>query len=242
MPSNLILHCGAHAVSRAALSLVSTPAATDTWQPIPHERLLTEVERLLPEHHLTIESAAHGLTHDGSRYFGLLQVRNGGPDRDYGRVIGLRNSHDKRFPAGLVVGSSVFVCDNLSFSGEIEVARKHTSNILRDLPSLLSLAMSHLASGWLDMDTRVNAYKQQSVSNLTAHDLTIAALDDGVICASKIPDVLEEWRHPRHDAFAPRNVWSWFNAVTEVSKGRLHDLPERTQRLHKLCDRAVGLS
>jgi hypothetical protein len=33
-------------------------------------------------------------------------------------VLGLRNSHDKRFPAGLVGGSAVFVCDNLAFSGE----------------------------------------------------------------------------------------------------------------------------
>jgi hypothetical protein len=28
-------------------------------------------------------------------------------------VIGLRNSHDKSFPAAIAMGSSVFCCDNL---------------------------------------------------------------------------------------------------------------------------------
>ena len=53
---------------------------------------------------------------------------------DYCWVLGLRNSHDKTFPAGIVAGASVFVCDNLSFSGEIKFARKHTRFIVRDLP------------------------------------------------------------------------------------------------------------
>ena len=58
--------------------------------------------------------------------FGLLEVANCQQTEDYAYVLGLRNSHDKRFPAGLAVGASVFVCDNLSFSGEIKIGRKHT--------------------------------------------------------------------------------------------------------------------
>jgi len=35
--------------------------------------------------------------------------------------VGLRNSHDKTFPAGLVAGTRVFICANLSFSGLIQM-------------------------------------------------------------------------------------------------------------------------
>ena len=59
---------------------------------------------------LRVVTESHGLTHDGERYFGLLQVANGHDDSDFGLVVGVRNSHDKRFPAALVVGASVFVC------------------------------------------------------------------------------------------------------------------------------------
>ena len=48
------------------------------------------------------------------------------------------------YPAGLVLGAAVFVCDNLSFSGEVKLARKHTSMIERDLPGLVGRAVGLL--------------------------------------------------------------------------------------------------
>ena len=59
------------------------------------------------------------------RYFGLMEIHTQKASDDYCWVLGLRNSHDKIFPAGIVVGAAVLVCDNLSFSGEIKFARKH---------------------------------------------------------------------------------------------------------------------
>ena len=59
-------------------------------------------------------------------------------------MLGLRNSHDKTFPAGIVAGSAVFICDNLAFSGEVKLARKHTTHITRDLPRLVQSAVGQL--------------------------------------------------------------------------------------------------
>lgn len=64
----------------------------------------------------------------------------------YRYVIGMRNSNDMKFPAGLVIGIAPFVCDNLCFSGEVEVKRKHTTNIKRDLPILMTDKMDELLS------------------------------------------------------------------------------------------------
>jgi hypothetical protein len=42
----------------------------------------------------------------------------------------------------------VFVCDNLAFSGEIKIARKHTRFIVRDLPgSYPARSASFLTAG-----------------------------------------------------------------------------------------------
>ena len=89
--------------------------------------------------------ATRRVLEDGARYFGLLQVVNGSHPEDFGLVVGLRNSHDKSFPAGLVVGASVFVCDNLSFSGEVTFERKHTANMLRDLSWMISETVSSVS-------------------------------------------------------------------------------------------------
>ena len=240
-PCNLILHCGAHAVPRTELDHVKTPSATETWQPIPHNAYLAHIEATLPNHGLRVVNEAHALTHDGGRYFGLLQVQNGHNHPDYSWVLGLRNSHDKTLPAGLVAGSSVFVCDNLAFSGEIEVSRKHTSFILRDLPALVKDALGKLVGKWFDQDRRIARYRDYRLTDADAHDLTIRALDSGAITNRMIPDVLEEWRRPRHEAFQPRNAWSWFNACTERLKGHLHLLPERTRALYDVCDEFTGM-
>jgi hypothetical protein len=108
--SNLILHAGARSATREQVAIVPTPERTRSWVPIPHGQLLDGIQGCLERAGLSIVSEAHGLTPNGSRYFGLLQVANGHTDGDFGLVVGVRNSHDKSFPAGLVVGASVFVC------------------------------------------------------------------------------------------------------------------------------------
>lgn len=239
---NLVLHCGAHSVARSSIVKSTTPRPTATWTPIPHILLIEEVERALKTNGLKIVNQAHSLTHDGSRYFGLIEVQNGSIHPDYAYVLGLRNSHDKRFPAGLVAGASVFVCDNLSFSGEIKIARKHTRFILRDIPMLTQQAIGQLMEKWHHQDQRILAYKAKNVIDKTAHDLIIRSTDVGAATSRQIPGILKEWREPRHKEFQPRNLWSLFNSFTEVAKGNLNELSKRTERLHGLMDSFVGLN
>jgi hypothetical protein len=239
---NLILHCGAKAAERHQVIDVTTPRATPTWTPIPHIELVTQVEHIIRSNGLSVGTQAHSLSHDGLRYFGLMQIQRHESDEDYCWVLGLRNSHDKTFPAGITAGASVFVCDNLSFSGEVKLARKHTRFILRDLPQLVQGAVGRLMQRWHHQDQRITGYKQAELQDRTAHDLVVRALDVGVCTTRQLPHVLQEWRHPRHEAFQERTVWSLFNAFTETLKGNLIELPKRTEALHGLLDHHVGLS
>lgn len=240
---NLMLHCGAHTADLQEVRSVPTPAPTDSWCPIPHHQLITTVQKTLSSSWLKIGTQAHSLSHDGMRYFGLMEVTSHQSSEDYCWVLGLRNSHDKTFPAGIVAGASVFVCDNLSFSGEIKFARKHTRFIVRDLPQLVGRSIGQLMAKWHDQDKRIAAYKEADIGEVDAHDLIIRATDVGVCSNRLIPSVLNEWREPRYDAFAGRNVWSLFNAFTESLKsGNLADLPKRTEALHGLLDTHVGLA
>jgi hypothetical protein len=131
---NLCLHCGARRVDRETIERANTPAGTRTWVPVPHHRVLEEVERAMAGGGLRVVNEAHALWGIGQRYFGLLEVCNGHPHGDNSLVIGVRNSHDQTFPASIALGSTVFVFDNLSFSGEVTIARRHTRFIERDLP------------------------------------------------------------------------------------------------------------
>ena len=243
MKANLMLHCGANRVEREALELVPTPMATKTWQPIPHGLLLRQVVETLTGAGLNVVTEAFGMTRDGNRFFGLLQVAGQNEEGgDYGLVVGLRNSHDKSFPAGLVAGAQAFVCDNLSFSSEIRIARKHTVNIVRDLPALVGRAVGQLGQLRCAQEHRFLTYKAHEVSDKQAHDLIIRSLDAGIVPVTKIPDLLKQWREPNYPEFRQgKTVWRLFQSFTENLKGNLDLLPRRTICLHGLLDLECGL-
>lgn len=246
-PKGMLLHCGGGMVHRDEVYGVATPSGTDTWYPLPHSGVLTEVESQLQAAGFLITNEGHALSHEGARYFGLLEVTTpgdgGGEDRDYSWVVGIRNSHDKTYPAGLVAGSKVFVCDNLAFTGEVKISRKHTRFAARDLRHLTSRAVGQLGDRFHALDRRIDAYRDKQVSDRLAHDTVVRALDCRAIVTSQIPDVLAEWRKPSHEEFATRDAWSLFNAFTEVSKGiNPNTMVNRTQALHGLFDGLVGLN
>ena len=227
--TKLVLHTGARSADREQIALVPTPARTQSWVPISHSRLLDGIQGCLERAGLSVVSEAHGLTRDGSRYFGLLQVAQADADADFGLVVGLRNSHDKSFPAGLVVGAAVFVCDNLSFSGEVKLARKHTAHVERDMPQLIERAVGGMGDLRRKQDERFACYRRHELSDSHAHDLIVRSLDARVVPVTRLPLVLREWREPRHPEFREgRTAWRLFNAFTEGLKGNLDALPRRT--------------
>lgn len=239
--SNLCLHRGATIIEMEQLRNVELPEATETWTPVAHDKLVDSVKGALVASGANIVKEEHALYQGGDRYFGLLHL---GENNDGGNtVIGIRNSHDKTFPAGLSLGNRVFVCDNLSFSGDVVVARKHTKRIGDDLERLIYEAVGKLADLRVKQLARFNAYKGRELCDLEAHDLMIRALLAHVVSGEALPKVVGEWRKPAHDDFAPRNVWSLFNDFTEVMKGSAPIAAvKRTMALQGLFDAHCGLA
>jgi len=61
------------------------------------------------------------------RFFGTLTLRS--PlGQGVNLAVGVRSSTDKSISLQWCCGSRVFVCDNLSFSSERVIARKHTTH------------------------------------------------------------------------------------------------------------------
>ena len=243
--NRILLHCGGQVIERDALFGIQTPPATDTWFPLSHRHLVVEVESQLVDAGFNLLGQTHAISHDGNRYFGILEVSQFGnmPQNGHGWVVGLRNSHDKTFPAGLVAGTRVFICDNLAFSGLIQIRRKHTRFAVRDLRQLTARAIGQLGTHLVQLDKRIAAYQQMCLTDSRAHDLVIKATDCRAITTSQIPEVLAHWRKPEHEEFRPRTAWSLFNAFTEAFKEiNPHTAIARGEALHGLFDGAVALA
>ena len=212
-PRGMLLHCGAEIVSREQLFAVPTPPGTQTWYPLSHRTILGEVETQLESSGFTILEETHAI------------------------------SHGMTYPAGLVAGTRVFVCDNLCFSGEVRISRKHTRFAERDLRHLTARAVGQLGDRFSGLDQRVLTYKEERITNKRAHDIIIRAVDCAAITPVQIPSVLEQWRRPAFEDFTNRTAWSLWNAFTEVFKTvNPHSALRRGEALHGLFDAETGLA
>ena len=240
----LMLHCGGQLKTREEVFAVPAPAATATYAPLPYESFIVRIEKQIAVEGIKITEERLALSKTGQRLFGLLALEMPGlAQADYGCVLGLRTSYDRSFANGVCIGAAVFVCDNLSFNGEVTFERKHTVGMLRDLSWMISETVSTLPMRFAAQSATFEALKQKEVTDKDAHDLAIRFWDAGALGVLEIPKLINEWREPRHPEFAqaPRTAWRLFNAATEVIKGDLWRLPARTRTIHTILDDECGI-
>lgn len=240
--SNLLLHAGGYSASLADITNVETPRPTASHHPIPHRYLLDQVLEALSYHGYEVTHQQHGLMgRAGEDYFGVLTLNRIGTNQDYAHVLGLRNSHRMRFSAQAVVGTRVFVCDNLAFRADdavVKFSRKHTTNILRDFPRLCIDKVAELPSYFDSTEQQIDRWKSIHLGadpievRRNAADLCMTALTKGATNGRLLPRVWQEFNREDgpggHTALKGDTIWSLFNAFTEVEK--ISDSPAESQR------------
>ncbi len=214
----LVVHRGGWEATRADLAAVPVPELTESYHPVPYGRFVEEVELHVPRFGLRIQSEAFALAREGAQMFGVLTCTNGHGAADYALAVGLRSSYDRSLAVSMCSGSRCFICDNLAFSGEVTMHRKHTSHVFRDLPDLIYRMLSQVSSMRERIDGEIAAMKVRELPPAHAHHLMVEAVKASVLPASRLPKVIEAWEEPRHEEFKERTAWSLFNAFTEVQK------------------------
>jgi hypothetical protein len=258
MSLGMMLHCGAKEIDRDEIKHFPAPEAVETvrtgkrkgisvWQPVDHEFLVRYTEKSLLHQGFSVVNRQFGITPDGARFFGLMEIEGknldgNGNDKGYSRLLGLRNSFDRSFAAGLACGARVLVCDNLSFSGEVTATHRHTKNVLAKLPGMITTAISKMSEAFQFQDRRLEAYKSTTFDQYTLSDTVINLARESCISGSHIVSVCDEFTKPTHEHETDSKVWNLFNAVTEVLK-RVppEQMCTRTQKLHKTLDAHCGV-
>ena len=236
-----VMHCGAEAVPYPMLVGLPMPERTETHLPIQHHQFFELAQDRLLKQGYTITNPKHYLNREAAHYFALMQIQHEDEDQaaEHSTMCALRNSHDKTFAASLAVGARVFVCDNLSFSGDIVVGRKHTPNIWDELPQIFEGAIKKIRVMRKRQDIRFAEYREAPLDDYTADHLIMQTYREGIINLKRIGAVNKEWHNPSAD-HGDKSVWRYFNAVTKalgpVSTNQLIQLPKKTIDLHLLLD------
>ena len=201
-------------VGRNALGTIPTPPRTYSWRPVPHLEVVKAVESAILDRNLRIVDERFGLSREGLKMFGVITLASQG-NPELTRCIGVRNSHDQSFAAGICCGVSVLVCSNLCFGGEFVIKRRHTSGI--DLNSMVEDTMDAMADSYLSFEERLLNLHDIGVTDNQARIFIVKAAEYGAIPSCDILAVFNEYLDPRHDEFRERSMWSLMNAFTEIA-------------------------
>ena len=175
-----------------------------------------------------------------ARMFGTFTLKTDSGKKGYDLALGFRNAHDKSMATGMFLGSRIFVCDNMAYSGEVHIVRKHCPTNMLELPSELADAIQGINAGSKKQDEVFDSYKATKISERDFSHLVCEVTKSDILPITKIKSLLHEWDEPSHEEFEDHNMFSAFNAVTEVAKKiNIFRLPEKMIKLHRVCDAMV---
>ena len=230
----LMLHVNANTVDYDDLRRLDTPPATPSHVPIPHFRVVDLLRTTLGMFGHEIIDEHHGITEDGSRYFGLLSLRStyGG----YEDTVGCATATTRASRSASALAAGVFVCDNLAFLADTVIKRKHTANLKRDLPGIIGEIIEPLADQRDRQHRSFERYRGTMLTDERADHAVMNMYRNGIINVQRIPEVLREWEEPSFEDFNERNAWRLFNAATFALTGRVVENANVTPRLHQVID------
>lgn len=216
--NGLILHAGGQEVTLQDVLAVPVPEETDSYKPVPYGRAIEFLkEAVASELHLPIKKERFGLNNEGKQLFAMVTLDTG--DELFALSIGIRQSYNKSLALGVAVGANVFVCDNLAFAGDaFQVVRRNTTYVWPDFQKLVTKQVGDALGHFASMKADIEAMKGLPCSEKHGYAWLGIAMGAGIITPTQATVAFEDWKKPRYEDFADRNIWSLYNCVTEGLK------------------------
>ena len=240
MNTQLLTQCGSRRCTLEQLLTIPEPEKTKSYTPLNHYdfavNILTIASDLLKGYRFDGDSYA--LSSDGQKMFGVITYRkiNPGPKEELKVAIGIRNSYDRSMAAGLVLGSTVIVCDNLVFSGDIKVMRKHQGEDMHeDLHDQIVTAIYKSQHNFHQISEDVEAMKNRTMNQKEKYEFIGLLTGEGILSATQSSAAYKELWKPSHEEFKVDTLWAGYNCATEALKSSpVHQIIQRHSALHKI--------
>lgn len=211
---------------RAKLGTRATKGTGSKWTPVHHADLIEDIHTSVAKRGMGIREERFALSEDTHSIFGYMQFEGFNFGRtDMAPVLGFRSDNLQRFRLIGVTGARVFVCSNGAIVGDFVFGFKHTSGNVEEIEIGIDDGMGKWERQAGQMKRFVEFLEGTRLDQRDADHLLLSAARERIIAPNQLGKIDETYRayedaaHPHHKAFAERNVWSLYNAVTEVAKG-----------------------
>jgi hypothetical protein len=234
------------------LSVVGT-----TYEPIPYGKVVTDIENIFEDMSMKFD-VRHNLTKGGRRIFSeyrfpeVTYIPNGeGEDITTMRLI-IPNSYDGSKRVGFELGGYRLVCKNGMVSGDVHrtIQASHTrgvnfSSVMNEVGLAINSFKNDVIPFWnalanyevrnpkaalnyisdLIPDNRKKTKKEQNRDN------NYSVYGNGLPFKFR-EKVIEQWEAPKDEVEKPRNLWTMYNAFTNVITHQIE--PTNYERAQKM--------
>ena len=231
-------------VSVEALDVHPLPPSTETFHPVAHGSLHSMFLQASEAAGLTVVPAKFQLAPNGEMAIGTYNLIDSRLDGTETKAqIGWFNSWDKSCSARMYMADEIKWCTNGMVFAMRVLARKHTTNIMADLPGGIAKAMSDAVPKFLANRVRIETYKSTALETKDADHLLMEHWRQGILGDRQLKRAHSEWVEPTYSAFKPRSVWSFHNAITESLKSAVvFDAPHLTTLSNDILDSYTNFS
>jgi len=231
-------------VSRAELSQVPTPQATDTYSPVSFDAVWSVFEEAMDKVAMPIcdrvglkpMDVSLLISSDEKLFRGTRSFLKEGAGFGV-RLVG-ETSHNKRTAVRFGIEGLVEVCSNgLCLPGFVKASAKR--HVPRQIPEIREAAYTGI-EGIPEFLQVMGEDRSSMIATPISDDDFLGFIGRlwgyNVLGSNQLNDCVEQWAQPRHSAFESRTLWSGYNAVTEVLKSvPLRSRESRYVNLHELA-------
>lgn len=229
--------------SRAEVESLALPEETRTYKPVAFADVADALDDAMAEH--ASELTDLGYTETKSSYFlnpKKTQMRYERAFHSRQGLLGIRSvsetSSDKSIPMQFGLEGEVPCCSNgmVSTMWQYVSARRHTKYRHLEYAMSAKEAIRNLSGFMNQLETDKGIMEDRALSDDEFYSFAGRLWGHKVIGSNAINDVAKEWHNPSHEEFLDRNLWSAYNAVTEIMKSSpMLNNRERMNTLHSLA-------
>jgi hypothetical protein len=204
----LLAHKGAQIVTRDQLAQYIPPPATDTFKPIAHLELAETLTHVMQDRGLFIRREQFAV--QGAKLFGTFDLE-WQQMAEYGAAVGFRHANDKSMPIQIAVGARVFICDNMSFLGEMISVRKHTSKL--NLDEEMDRAMYRYMQGFRRLVDDIHVQENTPVEHPAGKQYIYDIFRQKIVPLKLFHPICDDWDNQKWGE-TPVSAWHLHNCLT----------------------------
>lgn len=214
--------------------VIQVPAVpfTRTFHPIHHKDVIAAIRSGVVATGMEVVKTEYVLSNEGKRMFGVWDLSGGTSELCWS--LGVRNSLDKTMAMGITAGTRVFVCSNLSFTGDFVEFRRHTKGLdADDLEFIAYRAMKKMVGTLTRFQAWHEGLKQYELTEMDAKILLVEIMTQSVIPPSRFARFTDLY----WNGVYAKTLWGFHEATTEILRdSNLMKMPARNKVLNDILN------